>query len=95
MSGQAGVDVMFGQDGADDIFGGSDDDYVEGQGHSETIYGDRSPADAGIPVPCRDLAGQCQPAYDEDTGPADRTTSWVASPVRDSATSRTRSTATA
>ena len=40
ISGQAGVDVIFGQDGADAISGGGDDDYVEGQGGADGIHGD-------------------------------------------------------
>ncbi|WP_206794239.1 calcium-binding protein [Amycolatopsis sp. MtRt-6] len=50
LSGGGGVDVVFGQDGDDQISGGAHDDYAEGNGGHDTMFGDRTLAEAGIPI---------------------------------------------
>lgn len=48
LSGGSGVDVMFGQDGRDLLSGGSEDDYQEGNGDLDRLWGDRLLSDVGV-----------------------------------------------
>ncbi len=85
LSGQAGVDVIFGQDGADAISGGSDDDYAEGDGGADGIHGDVALTPAEI-VTAPAGAAWATPAVDGSTvtpGQDDLAGGWARQGYRD------------
>ena len=85
ISGQAGVDVIFGQDGADAISGGSDDDYVEGQGGADGIHGDVALSATEV-VGAPSGSAWASPAVDGaagDPGQDDLTGGWARQGYRD------------
>jgi Ca2+-binding RTX toxin-like protein len=85
ISGQDGVDVIFGQDGADAISGGSHDDYVEGQGGADGIHGDVALSAAEI-VSAPAGSAWVTPAVDDSTvtpGQDDIAGGWAREGYRD------------